>query len=67
MGKSLTICTALVLFLPGCVMGIPDSGPAPPRKPEPCEVWITRYPERTAICVSRARATRELCRMTGQC
>jgi len=33
-------CTALLIFLSGCVMGIPDFYPPPP-KPKPCDVTIT--------------------------
>jgi hypothetical protein len=34
------ICTGLLIFLSGCVMGIPDYYPPPP-KPKPCDVRIT--------------------------
>lgn len=44
-------------------MGIPDAGPAPPPKPEPCEVWIVVHPDNTARCVSREHARRDLCRL----
>jgi hypothetical protein len=43
----------------GCVMGIPDAGPAPPKR-EPCEVWIIERPENRARCVSRERMMREM-------
>ena len=34
------ICTALLICLSGCVMGIPDYYPPPP-KPKPCDVRIS--------------------------
>ena len=43
-------CTALLIFLSGCVMGIPDSY-APPPKPKSCEVKITDG--RVANCYTR--------------
>jgi hypothetical protein len=45
---------ALVItsLLSGCVMGIPDSGPAPV-KHEPCQIWVVQQPDNTAVCVSR--------------
>jgi hypothetical protein len=44
------ICTALLIFLSACVMGIPDSY-APPPKPKPCEVRITDG--RAVACYTR--------------
>ncbi len=48
-------------------MGIPDSGPAPPKPPEPCEVWIVVQPDNVARCVSRARMRREMCGKLFEC
>ena len=58
--------TLLALLCAGCVTGIPDYYPPPP-KPEPCEVWIIVRPDNTARCVSRERMRRELCGKIVQC
>lgn len=64
-GKMRATLAALVLFLPGCA-GIPDYYPTPPA-PEPCEVWIVVYPDRTARCVSRERMRRDVCGTIVKC
>jgi len=58
---------AACLLLSGCVTGIPDAGPPPPPKPEPCEVWIVVYPDRTAQCVSREHMRRKICGTLVRC
>lgn len=40
LGTTVLICAALLLFLPGCVMGIPDALPPVP-KPKECKVHLT--------------------------
>jgi hypothetical protein len=71
-GRILAISLLMVWVLPGCGVlrpGIPDADPPfpPPPKREPCEVWVTQFPERTARCISREHATRDLCRATPNC
>ncbi len=56
-GRNIAICLQVVLFLSGCVMGIPDADPPVP-KVKPCEIWVIQYPERTAVCISRAEFER---------
>lgn len=55
--RNIAICALLMMFLSGCVMGIPDSGPAMP-KPKVCEKWIVDADRNTAVCVSAAEFER---------
>lgn len=54
------VIIVLCLMLAGCVMGIPDAGPAPPKPPEPCEIWVIDYSRQRAVCMSRERFRREV-------
>lgn len=59
-GNMRTLCALLVLFLPGCVTGIPDADSSiPAARVEPCEVWVTVEPEHHRTCMSRARWERD--------
>lgn len=62
-GKKMTICALVALVLPGCVMGIPDAGPAPPPPPKPCQIWV-KIDNGQWHCYERGEVLRELKKMT---
>lgn len=54
-----------VLMLAGCVMGIPDAGPPPPKPTEACQIWV-RIDNGPWRCYERERVLRELRKITPQ-
>lgn len=51
-------------MLAGCVMGIPDAVPPPPRT-EACQIWV-RIDNGPWKCYERERVLRELRKITPQ-
>lgn len=49
---AISAVSAASVLLAGCVMGIPDSGPAV-RKAKPCEKYIIVEPDHKAVCMTR--------------
>ncbi len=62
-GRNIAICALVVLFLSGCVFGIPDANPLPP-PPRSCQVWV-KIDNRPWHCYERGEVLNELCKATA--
>lgn len=51
------------LIMAGCVNGIPDAGPPPPRT-EACQIWVS-VDGGPWKCYERGKVLRELCKATA--
>jgi hypothetical protein len=60
----LTLCVSMFFggLLVGCVMGIPDAAPPPP-KSEACQIWV-RVDDGPWHCYSRDHVLRDLKKIT---